>query len=79
MDLFGGRAQAADRGLEINVFAVDLDPFAPTRDMGRGVGADGEAFSHEEGGCPPRRRRLPVRADDVNCGVGALRLAELGQ
>src|SRR5207302_7400065 len=64
---------------EINVFAVHLDPLAPTRDVGRGVGADRQACSRQEGGCPSRRRRLAVRADDVDCGVSALRLAELGE
>jgi hypothetical protein len=67
-DPLRGRAHAADRRLEVDIFLVDLDPLAPTRDMRRGVGADCETFSRQEGRCPSRRRRLSVRADDVDRG-----------
>ena len=71
------RTDSLDRDLEVGVFAVDLDPLAPARDVRRRVGADRQALPTKERSGAAGRRRLAVRADDVDRTVRALRLAEL--
>ena len=57
-------ADAADRALEALV--VGVEPLAPARDVRRRVAADAQALRPEQRRDRPRRRRLPVRADDVD-------------
>ena len=85
-DLELGRADALGCGtderhrlLEVRLGAVDPDPLAPARHVRRDGRADREPLGEEELLDRDRRRRLPVRAHDVDRGVRLLRVAELGE
>ena len=70
-----GRTRATRR-LEVGLVAVDRDPLGPRADVRRDGRADGEPLGEQERLDRPRRRRLAVRADDVDRRVGELRVAE---
>jgi hypothetical protein len=74
-----GRPDALDGGLEVDGRAVDVDALAPAGDVRRRVGARPQPGAGHQRAGHPRRRRLPVRADDVNRRVAALRVAEVTQ
>ena len=75
----GVRADARERGVEVCVCAVDLDPLRPAAHVRRHVRADVEPLGPEQLRSQERRRRLPVRADDVDRRIAALRVAEVGE
>ena len=75
----GVRPDARDRHLEVGVEAVELDPLRPGAHVRRDVRAHVQALGAEQRGCQERRRRLAVRADDVDRRVAPLRLAEIGE
>ena len=79
LEPFGRLAYARDRLLEVDLGAVHADPLAPGRDVGRDGRADGEPLGQKQLLDRDGRGRLAVRADDVNRGVRALRIAERGE
>src|SRR6185437_436711 len=79
VEAFRSRADRLDRALEVRLLPTDADPLAPATDVRREVGADREARVREQRLGRPRRRRLPVRADDVDRRIPPLRIAELGE
>ena len=64
-DSAAGRT-ALDRRLEVRLLAADADPLAPAAHVRGEVGADRETGVEQERLGQPRRRRLAVRADDVD-------------
>ncbi len=68
---------ARDRAFE--ALRVGVEPLVPAGDMRRGVGPDPEPLGTEERRRQPRRRRLAVRADDVDRRERLLRIVELGE
>ena len=77
-----GRGPGSDPGggaFEVGLLAADADPLAPAADVRGHVRADPEPGAGQERLRHPRRRRLAVRADDVDGRVAELRVAELGE
>ena len=73
------RPDPLDRRLEVGLLTVDCDPLRPRADVRRDRRPDGQAFGEQQRLDRPRRRRLPVRADDVDRRTGGLRVAERGE
>ena len=73
-----GRTRARARSRSASR-AVDLDPLRPAAHVRRDVRADAQPRRVEQRRAHQRRRRLAVRADDVDRGKRALRLAERGE
>jgi hypothetical protein len=73
------RTNAREHRFQVGVAPVDLDPLRPAADVRRDVRADTQALSSQQCRREERRRRLAVRADDVDRRVVALRVAEVGE
>jgi hypothetical protein len=74
---FGHRPNGREHRLEVGLDAVDPHALHPRAHVRRQVGADAEAGVAEELLDHARRRRLPVRPDDVDRLEARLRIAEL--
>ena len=73
----GRGTNALDRAFEVCLGAADPDPLGPAGHVGRVVAARQKTLVRQRLLDRPRRRPLPVRADDVDRAVRALRIAEL--
>ena len=78
-DALGRRPNARERRRQVRRQAVDPDPLAPRPHVWRERRPDREPFGEQQLLDRDRRRRLPVRPDDVDGRVGELRIAELGE
>jgi hypothetical protein len=75
-DLLRRRPDARDRLLEVRLLPADPDPLAPAHDVRGDVRARKDALLEQERLDHARRRRLAVRADDVDRPHLPLRIAE---
>jgi hypothetical protein len=76
-ELLRGTANPRDGPLEAGL--VTIQPLVPAGDVRRGVRAHAQPFAAKQLGDHAGGGRLPVRADDVNRGVGVLWIAEAGE
>ena len=72
-------AHAIERGLEIGIPTADADPLGPGEHVRRGVGAREDSLGQEQRLGRASRRRLPVRADDVDRPEAAMRAPQSSQ
>jgi hypothetical protein len=73
------RPHAREGGLEAGRLPSHRDPLAPLAHVRRDGRADRQAFGEEQRLDRPRRRRLAVRADDVDRRIDQLRVAQRRQ
>ena len=74
-----GGPDARERLLQIGVTTVDADPLRPRPNVRRHRRADREPVGEQQRLDLAGRRRLPVRPDDVDRRIRALRVSELVQ